>query len=142
MICPENHVLGYATTDRDGYRKFKSKGYQCTNCRSIENCTENSKHEKLVIRHIWEEYIERAEDVRHTPEYKAIYRKRKETIERVFADAKDKHAMRYTNHRGLSQVTNRVRLKFAAMNLKKYAIHRWKEASICLYFVISQPVFA
>ena len=50
---------------------------------------------------------------------------RKETIERVFADAKEKHAMRYTPYRGLSQVTNWVRLKFAAMNLKKYAIHRW-----------------
>ncbi|WP_296694713.1 transposase, partial [Ruminococcus sp.] len=44
------------------------------------------------------------------------------TIERVFADAKEKHSMRYTNHRGLSRVTNWVRLKFAAMNLKKYAI--------------------
>ena len=29
-------------------------------------------------------------------------------------------------YRGLSQVTNWVRLKFATMNLKKYAIHRWK----------------
>ena len=48
--------------------------------------------------------------------------KRKETIERVFADAKEKYSMRYTNHRGLSRVTNWVRLKFAAMNLKKYAI--------------------
>ena len=54
----------------------------------------------------------------------------------MFADAKEKNAMRYTNFRGLSQVTNWVRLKFAAMNLKKYAIHRWKELLISLYFVI------
>ncbi len=33
--------------------------------------------------------------------------------------------MRYTLFRGLAQVTNWVRLKFAAMNLKKYAIHKW-----------------
>ena len=142
VLCPENHVLSYATTNRDGYREFKSKGYQCANCPSIENCTESIKHEKLVTKHIWEEYIERAEDVRHTPKYKELYGKRKETIERVFADAKEKHAMRYTNHRGLSQVTNGVRLKFAAMNLKKYAIHRWKEVLIYLYFVIFQPIFA
>jgi hypothetical protein len=45
-----------------------------------------------------------------------MYDKRKETIERVFADAKEKYSMRYTNHRGLSRVTNWVRLKFAAMN--------------------------
>jgi hypothetical protein len=29
--------------------------------------------------------------------------------------------MRYTPYRGLAQVSNWVRLKFAAMNLKKYA---------------------
>ena len=62
--------------------------------------------------------LEKVEDIRHTPEYKELYERRKETIERVFADAKEKHAMRYTPCRGLSQVTNWVRLKFAAMNLK------------------------
>ena len=61
-------------------------------------------------------------------EYKALYERRKETIERVFADAKEKYAMRYTPYRGLSQVTNWVRLKFATMNLKKYALHRWKRS--------------
>lgn len=75
--------------------------------------------------HIWSDYLERAEDIRHTPKYKKLYNRRKETIERVFADAKEKHAMRYTPYRGLAQVTNWVRLKFAAMNLKKFAIHRW-----------------
>ena len=43
----------------------------------------------------------------------------KKKIERVFADAKEKHGMRYTQYRGLTQVTNWVKLKFAAMNLKK-----------------------
>ena len=32
--------------------------------------------------------------------------------------------MRYTNYRGLAQVANWVRLKFAAMNLKKFAIRK------------------
>ena len=27
VICPENKVLNYATTNREGYRKFKNKGY-------------------------------------------------------------------------------------------------------------------
>lgn len=51
VICPENHVLSYAATNREGCIEFKSKGY--------------------------------------------------------------------TPYRGSTQVTNRVRLKFAAMNLKK-----------------------
>ena len=49
---------------------------------------------------------------------------RKETIERVFADAKEKHAMRYTQYRGLTKVTAEAPLRFACMNLKKLA--KWK----------------
>ena len=121
-------MLSYATTNREGYREFKSKGYICENCPSRHLCTENREFEKTVTKHIWSDYLETVEDIRHTPEYKALYERRKETIERVFADAKEKYAMRYTPYRGLSQVTNWVRLKFAAMNLKKYALHRWKRS--------------
>ena len=39
----------------------------------------------------------------------------------AFLRIKEIHAMRYTHYRGLAQVTNWVRLKFAAMNLKKFA---------------------
>nr|WP_270419343.1 transposase [Butyricicoccus sp. AM78-15b2TA] len=67
-----------------------------------------------------------AEDVRHTPLYRDIYKLRQQKIERVFADAKEKHGMRYTQYRGLAQVTNWVKLKFAAMNLKKLATWKWK----------------
>ena len=34
--------------------------------------------------------------------------------------------MRYTHHRGLAAVTRWVRLKFAAMNLKKQGNWNWK----------------
>ncbi|RHP13970.1 hypothetical protein DXD89_06755 [Butyricicoccus sp. TM10-16AC] len=47
-------------------------------------------------------------------------------MERVLADAKEKHGMRYTQYRGLAQVANWVKLKFAAMNLKKLATWKWK----------------
>ena len=125
VICPENQILHYSTTNREGYKEFKSKRYICKKCPSRNKCTENSKYEKTVTMHIWSDYLETVEDIRYTPEYKEMYERRKETIERVFADAKEKHAMRYTPYRGLSQVTNWVRLKFATMNLKKFAIHRW-----------------
>lgn len=142
VICPEYHLLDYSTTTRDGYRAYKSKGYLCRNCPSLDRCTANAKCEKTVTRHIWQGYIEMAEDVRHTPEYKALYELRKETIERVFADAKEKHGMRYTLYRGLAQVTNWVKLKFAAMNLKKLAIRKWKEglySTFCLWH--ASPLF-
>lgn len=142
VICPENKILSYSTTNREGYREFKSKHCLCESCPSIKYCTENAKHEKLVTKHIWNEYLDRSEDIRHTPKYKALYGKRKETIERVFADAKEKHAMRYTNFRGLTRVTNWVRLKFVAMNLKKYAVHRWKHLCFPIFSLNFEPACA
>jgi len=88
------------------------------------------------------------EQLRKTERAKQIYAQRKETIERVFADAKEKHAMRYTHHRGLAAVTRWVRLKYAAMNLKKLANWSWINSffsTIRLLFTlkyIETPVFA
>ena len=105
---------------------YKSKCYICRDCPELEKCTQNRQHTKTVTRHIWQEYLERAEDIRHSPAGKATYALRSQTIERVFADAKEKHAMRYTPYRGLAAVTAWVKLKFAAMNLKKLALHKWR----------------
>ena len=126
ILCPQNQILSYATTNREGYKEYKSKGYICRDCPELEKCTQNRQHTKTVTRHIWQEYLERAEDIRHSPAGKATYALRSQTIERVFADAKEKHAMRYTPYRGLAAVTAWVKLKFAAMNLKKLALHKWR----------------
>lgn len=122
VICPNNCVLKYSTTNRDGYREFKSSPKDCTSCPHINKCTESKNHQKVVNKHIWQDYIELAEDIRHSPQGKAIYGLRSQTIERVFADAKEKYGMRYTLLKGLTRVRNWVRLKFAAMNLKKLAM--------------------
>ena len=127
IICPEYQVLNYSTTDRDGYRIYKSNPEICRCCPTRDKCTKSKDYQKQVTRHIWQEYIEACEDVRYTPKYQELYARRKETIERVFADAKEKHAMRYTPYRGLAQVEMWVRLKFACMNLKKLAIWKAKD---------------
>ena len=72
-ICPENQVLSYSTTNRDGYREYKSRGYICCNCPQKSKCTESKDHVKLVTQHVWERYIEKAEDIRHTLGNKEIY---------------------------------------------------------------------
>ena len=137
VLCPQYKVLSYATTNREGYREYKSKGYICQNCPVREQCTQNQQCVKTVTRHIWHDYIEQAEDVRHSPIGKETYALRSQTIERVFADAKEKHAMRYTPYRGLPAVTAWVKLKFAALNLKKFAIHKWMRFLLsCISFII------
>ena len=127
VICLEYQLLTYRTTNRDGYRKYKSDPKICASCPTRHLCTRSRDCVKTVQRHIWRDYGELADDVRYTPKYRELYKRRKETIERVFADAKEKHAMRYTQYRGLAQVTNWVKLKFAAMNLKKLANWLWRE---------------
>ena len=65
--------------------------------------------------------MEQVEDYRHIRGMKNIYSRRKETIERVFADGKEKHGMRYTHYRGLAKVKMELTLMFTCMNLKKLA---------------------
>ena len=123
-ICPANKLLHYSTTNREGYREYKSNPLECSQCPHIEKCTMSRNHTKVVTRHIWSEYMECAEEYRHVFQYKEIYKQRRETIERVFADAKERHGLRYTMLRGLEKVKMQVTLTFACMNLKKLAI--WK----------------
>ncbi len=141
IICPEYQPLRYATTNREGYREYKSDPKICTNCPTRHLCTHSKDCVKAVQRHIWKDYEELADDARYTPEYQKLYARRKETIERVFADAKEKHAMRYTQYRGLTQVTNWVKLKFAAMNLKKLAKWKWRPSVPAFIFLIFRPKY-
>jgi len=64
-------------------------------------------------------FIDATKDFRHSPAGKESYSLRSQTIEYVIADTKEKHGMRYTLHKGLDRMRNWIRLKFAAMNLKK-----------------------
>ena len=126
--CPQGGILRHTTTDRDGKRTYRSTPEQCRKCPCKAKCGANEKGQKTHTTHIWQEYLDLVEQIRKTDRAKAIYAQRKETIERVFADAKERHAMRYTHHRGLAAVTRWVRLKFAAMNLKKLAVWSWKNS--------------
>ena len=125
-ICPNNHVLRYVTTNRDGYREYKSCGSTCADCPYLSQCTQSRDHVKLVTRHIWEDYMEKCEDIRHTIGMKELYDKRKETIERIFGTAKENHGFRYTQMIGKARMEMKVGLTFACMNLKKLAIMKHK----------------
>ena len=139
FICPHNEVLRHTTTDRDGKRIYRSTPEKCRNCPSRTLCGANEKGQKVFATHIWQEYLDLVEQIRKTERAKKIYAQRKETIERVFADAKEKHAMRYTHHRGLAAVTRWVRLKYAAMNLKKLANWSWNNSFISHILLVFCP---
>jgi transposase len=125
-ICPQGQILKYSTTTKDGKRQYFSNPFECQNCPLLSVCTQSKEHKKLIERHVWAQYLEEADHLRHTQENKSIYAKRKETIERVFADAKEKHGMRWTTLRGLKKLSMQAMLTFAAMNLKKMANWTWR----------------
>lgn len=129
-ICPNNQVLTYSTTNRNGYREYKSCGAVCAGCPYLTQCTESKEHVKLVTRHIWEPYLEMCEDIRQTLGMKELYSLRKETIERIFGTAKENHGFRYTQMLGKARMEMKVGLTFACMNLKKLAKMQVKKGLI------------
>lgn len=94
--CPENQVLTYRTTTREGYREYKSDPKSCVNCPLLSRCTQSKTHQKVMTRHIWREALEICEDIRHQAGMKERYQKRKETLERLFGTAKEYHNLRYS----------------------------------------------
>ena len=120
-ICPGDSVLKYSTTNRDGYREYKSDPRVCEACPYLSQCTQSKTHQKVVTRHIWEDYLEYCEDIRHVQGMKDLYELRKETIERNFGTAKEHHGMRYTHMNGKEKMSFKVAFTFMAMNIKKLA---------------------
>ena len=121
IVCPNNQTLKYSTTNRDGYREYKSDPAVCAGCPFLSQCTDSRSHQKVVLRHVWEPYMEICEEVRHTEGMRELYDLRKQTIERNFGTAKEHHAMRYTQQIGKEKMTMKVALTFACMNMKKLA---------------------
>ena len=120
--CPQGQLLAYATTDRTGYRHYKSDPAICRSCPLLASCTSSRSATRLIIRHVWADARERADAHRLTPWGKRIYKRRKETVERSFADAKQLHGHRYARFRGLLAVTCQCLLAAAAQNIKKIAL--------------------
>ncbi len=120
-ICPGGQALKYSTTGREGYRYYKSDPARCAVCQHLNRCTRSANKTKVVTRHVWQDSKERVDANRLTPEGKIIYRRRRETVERSFADAKQLHGHRYARMRGIEKATEQCLLAAACQNMKKIA---------------------
>ena len=127
-ICPNNEILRYTTTDKKGYKLYKSNPEKCKKCPLRDKCTKSKNNQKVIIRHIWEEYKEQANENRYTKIWKDNYPLRKETIERTFGDCKEQHGLRFSRVRGVLKNEQNATMIFACHNLKKMAIWRWKKS--------------
>ncbi len=73
---------------------------------------------KSLRRHVWEDYRDEVYVFTHTDEGKEIYSKRKEKIERSFAESKELHGLRYCRMRGNERVSEQCLLTAAVQNMK------------------------
>ena len=121
-ICPNGQLLTYRTTNREGYRQYHSDPSQCRNCPVRQKCTQSNNATKVVTRHVWESSRERMDQHRLSKIGKRIYKRRKETVERSFADAKQLHGHRYARFRGLTRVQQQCLMAATAQNIKKIAL--------------------
>lgn len=99
-------VLEYkGNIDRNGYKKY-----------------ENLDKTKIQRRHIHEEWNELFTKNRLSKEGKELYKKRKDHVERSFADSKQNHGYRYAMYKGVKKNQNYTWLICAAQNMKNIAI--------------------
>lgn len=120
--CPAGQLIPYNTTNRLGYREYHSDSQQCRECPFLDQCTRSRNHTKVITRHVWQDSVERTDARRLTVKGKRIYQRRKETVERSFADAKQLHGHRYARYRGLRRVSGQCLLAAACQNMKKIAL--------------------
>ena len=134
-ICPNNFALIYKTTTREGYREYRCFEEICSNCPLRDKCISEKSKYKIVRRHIWEDHKDDNKNFLKTEKGKNIYKRRKETVERSFADSKNLHGLRYARMRGNENVREQCLLTASVQNMKKIAtklFSRFRES--CLIF--------
>lgn len=119
--CPNAHILHYRTTNRLGYREYTSTASACAGCPMKTQCTKSANGIKVMTRHVWQDHKEAVDAHRLEDKGKRLYARRKETVERSFADAKELHGHRYARYRGLAKVKGQCLLAAACQNMKKMA---------------------
>lgn len=128
-ICPAGQKLRYRLTNRLGSSEYVSDPKICCACKLLPECTNSKSKIRILSRHVWQGYKDKIRENNLTPEGKYLRQKRRETVERSFADAKELHGLRYAKYRGIEKVTEQCLMTAIAMNIKKMACH------LCYYIL-------
>lgn len=150
--CPQGQLLAYATTDRNGYRHYKSDPDICRDCPLRASCTSNAKAERTITRHVWADARERTDAHRLTPwgdlqtqerDRRTLLRRRQATPRpslRAFPKSGEsprpvparRHSAKHQEncngaHKG-TQTGHRMRAQASACRLKRHATRKTKIA--------------
>lgn len=130
--CPGKQWLSYVTTTRDGYQVYRSDATVCTTCPLLSQCTRSATKQKVIHRHLYEHLREEAREFLKTELGQYLAQRRRETVERSFADAKELHGLRYARYRGRKRVQHQCLVSAMAQNLKKLALLESRRCSHAL----------
>ena len=82
--APQGQLLNYATTDRNGYRHYKSNPTVSRSCPLLASCTSSRNATRLITHHPGPTRANKPTPIVLLPRGKRIYKRRKETVERSF----------------------------------------------------------
>lgn len=123
---------------KTGYVIYRTSKKECDNCPLRNRCLSKAANTKTVVRHLWQDNLDEAERIRLTEYWSRFYPLRSMTIERVFADAKEKHGLRFTRVKGIKKVKDDTLITFATMNLKKIALWSWNSLDSAFENIINK----
>lgn len=127
-LCPNGKMLTFNNIDKNGYMQYQIEKHECKDCPFKKECVK-SYSKKVIRRHLYIDYLEQCRNYRLSEEGKLTYKLRKTTIERVFAEAKENHGLRFTRFRGLKKNRDIRSLLYACLNIKKLALLLNKRAN-------------
>ena len=117
--CPEHKHLYWKTTTREGYRQYCCDSKTCKDCPKRKECFGESMTRRMVERHVWQDALDDVIAFTKSDKGKPIYARRKETIERSFAEAKVNHGLRYARMLGIKNMREQCFLTAAVQNIKR-----------------------
>ncbi len=119
-VCPYMKILKYRGINSQGYLTYKSRTHDCRDCPFKHRCTNQAT--KSLMRHMLEYTKEITREFRLSDIGSDLYKKRKFTIERAFAQCKMSHCLGFTLVRGLKKNQDRNLILYSMANIKKLAL--------------------
>ena len=130
--CPAKQNLTWHTTNREGYREYHCGTKICGACPIKAECLSDSLKKRTVMRHVWQDALDRIIEFTKSPRGRKLYNWRKETIERSFAEAKQNHGLRFARMLGIKNMREQCFLTAAVQNMKRLV-------AFCLsYFILKK----
>ena len=135
-VCPQGQRLTYQYAEyerRKGGERLRLAAYRCdpghcTGCPRQRDCTRSPARGRMIKRSEYEHLVEALKERMQTPQAKALYKRRCQSVELGFADQKEHRGLRRFRGRGLARARIEVgRVVLAHNALSVLALRQKKD---------------